>query len=68
MFSKKNNAKAIADKEESTNSFQKAVSAVTSLFDRDNPRVRTAHDLIYNVALFGAAVWAIHRYGHKLAV
>lgn len=50
------------------NALQKAFGAVSSLFDREDQRVRTAQDLLYNVALFGAAVWAIHRYGHKLAV
>lgn len=38
------------------------------MFDRANPAVKTTHDLAFNVAVFAVAVYAMHRFGHKLAV
>lgn len=46
----------------------KMVGSVTGALDRSNPIVKTRQDALLNVALFGAAVLLIHRYGHKLAV
>jgi hypothetical protein len=38
------------------------------MFDRRNPSVKAWQDLAMNAALFALAVWAAHKYGHKLAV
>jgi hypothetical protein len=43
-------------------------SSLASWFDRSDERVKAWQDLAVNVALFGVAVWAMHKYGHKLAV
>ncbi len=36
--------------------------------NRQDPTNKAWQDLAMNVALFGLAVWAAHKYGHKLAV
>ena len=36
--------------------------------DRTDPLIRSRQDLGAHVALFAAACWALHAYGHKLAV
>lgn len=41
---------------------------VGRVFDRTDPTIKARQDALINVALFGLAVWAIHTYGHKLAV
>jgi hypothetical protein len=41
---------------------------VTHALDRNDETVKQYQDMAFNFALFTAAVWAIHRYGHKLAV
>jgi hypothetical protein len=41
---------------------------IKSMFDRSDTNVRAKHDFIINAALFGAVVFAFHKYGHKLAV
>jgi len=41
---------------------------LTNIFDRRNEQTRILQDLAINVALFGLAVYTMHRYGHKLAV
>ena len=38
------------------------------MFGRSDPAVKAWQDLAINLALFGVAVWAAHKYGHKLAV
>ena len=38
------------------------------LLNRQDPTVKAWQDLAINVALFSLAVWAAHKYGHKLAV
>ena len=38
------------------------------MFDRANPAVKSTHDLVINVAVFAVAVYAMHKWGHKLAV
>lgn len=43
-------------------------STVTRWMDRTNPQSRASQDLAVNVSVFALAVWAISRYGHKLAV
>jgi len=37
-------------------------------FDRRDERVKAWQDLAINMAIFGVAVWASYKYGHKLAV
>ena len=41
---------------------------IASLFDRSDPKVRSAQDAAFNLGLFVSAVIAIHRWGHRLAV
>jgi hypothetical protein len=48
--------------------FQRAKDAVTHALDRNDETVKQYQDMAFNFALFTAAVWAIHRFGHKLAV
>lgn len=43
-------------------------STLSGMFDRANPAVKSTHDLVFNVAVFAAAVYAMHKWGHKLAV
>ena len=38
------------------------------LLDRSDPAVKNYQDAALNFGLFAAAVLAIHRFGHKLAV
>ena len=45
-----------------------ALSAAVHAFDRSDERVKAWQDLVLNVCMFAGAVWAMHRYGHKLAV
>jgi len=44
------------------------VDKVTGALDRTDPTIKTRQDAAVNVALFAAAVFLIHKYGHKLAV
>ncbi len=39
-----------------------------SILDRSDPTVRVYQDLAFNAALFAFAIFAMHRWGHKLAV
>jgi hypothetical protein len=43
-------------------------SAVARALDRSDDKTRAYQDMAVNAALFATAVWAIQRYGHKLAV
>lgn len=47
---------------------ERIADAVGRMFDRADPQVKARHDLAVNVAWFSVAVWAIHKWGHKLAV
>ena len=38
------------------------------MVDRSDPLVKARTDVAAHVLLFVAACWALHRYGHKLAV
>ncbi len=39
-----------------------------ALFDRSDERVKGYQDLLVSAGVFAATVWAMHKYGHKLAV
>ena len=42
--------------------------AAASLFDRSRQEARGTQDALINAGFFAAAVFAMHRWGHKLAV
>ncbi len=46
----------------------RAPGTMLRLLNRQDPTVKAWQDLAINVALFSLAVWAAHKYGHKLAV
>jgi len=52
----------------STSVVEYVTETVSRMFDRADPMVKARQDLVLHVALFGAAIYAMHRYGHKLAV
>lgn len=41
---------------------------VSGIFDRADPTVKARQDIALHAALFAASIWAISRWGHKLAV
>jgi hypothetical protein len=45
-----------------------APSGLRALFDRSNETVRVYQDLAMNASLFAFAIYAMHKWGHKLAV
>ena len=45
-----------------------ARETVSRLLDRSDDKTKAYQDMAVNAALFVTAVWAIQRYGHKLAV
>lgn len=49
-------------------SFAALSGAVATIFDRSNETVKTAQDIAVNAGFFVLACYAIHQYGHKLAV
>lgn len=52
----------------STSVLEQVTDVLGKMFDRSNHETKAYHDLLVNGAIFGAAVFLIHRYGHKLAV
>jgi hypothetical protein len=44
------------------------LKALARSLDRSDERARVYQDLAINAVLFAVAVWAMHKYGHKLAV
>ena len=46
----------------------RAVATLSFALDRSDDRVRVYQDLIINLSLFGFTIYAMHRWGHKLAV
>lgn len=48
--------------------FERGLAAAAHALDRSDERVKAWQDLALNVCLFAGAVWAMHRFGHKLAV
>lgn len=49
-------------------SLERVTETLKSLFDRSDSTTLAQHDLVRNVAMFAAVVYAFHNYGHKLAV
>ena len=44
------------------------LESLRRMVDRSDPLVKARTDVAAHVLLFVAACWALHRYGHKLAV
>jgi hypothetical protein len=48
--------------------FSSLKSNVLHAFDRSDEKVKAYQDLAVNLSIFAAAIFAIHKYGHKLAI
>jgi hypothetical protein len=46
----------------------KVKGTLSYALDRSDEQVKAYQDLAINFSLFVAAIWGIHKYGHKLAV
>lgn len=47
---------------------QVVTDKVKAMLDRSDPLVKARQDLAVHAAFFAGAIFAIHRWGHKLAV
>jgi hypothetical protein len=52
----------------SRSSIDRVKDSMKRMFDRTDSSVVAYHDLAKNIVLFGAVIYCMHKFGHKLAV